>query len=106
MVRSEKINISGSFYSNKCKYMACECVGVACEYVGMPCALECIGTACESVGVTCERAWPVILNMLSRVKLSYPFVVCHIPYSGKFSRGPIFTVFAVDWQTTKIKPVK
>ena len=29
-----------------------------------------------------------------------------IPYSGKFSRGPIFAVFAVDWQTTKIKPAK
>ena len=29
-----------------------------------------------------------------------------IPYSGKFSRGPIFAVFAVDWQTTKIKPVE
>ena len=30
----------------------------------------------------------------------------YIPYSGKFSRGPIFMVFAVDWQTTKIKPTK
>ena len=29
-----------------------------------------------------------------------------IPYSGKFLRGPIFAVFVVDWQTTKIKPVK
>ena len=29
-----------------------------------------------------------------------------IPYSGKFLRGPIFAVFAVDWQTTKIKPAK
>ena len=29
-----------------------------------------------------------------------------IPYSGKFSRGPIFAVFAVDWQTAKIKPAK
>ena len=29
-----------------------------------------------------------------------------IPYSGKFLRGPIFVVFAVDWQTTKIKPTK
>ena len=28
------------------------------------------------------------------------------PYSGKFSRGPIFADFAVDWQTTKIKPAK
>ena len=26
-----------------------------------------------------------------------------LPYSGKFSRGP---VFAVDWQTMKIKPAK
>ena len=29
-----------------------------------------------------------------------------LPYSGKFSRGPIFADFAVDWQTTKIKPAK
>ena len=29
-----------------------------------------------------------------------------IPYSGKFLRGPIFTVFAVYWQTTKIKSAK
>ena len=32
VVRCEKINISGSFYRNKCKYMciymACECVSV------------------------------------------------------------------------------
>ena len=27
-----------------------------------------------------------------------------IPHSGKFLRGPICTVFAVDWQTMKIKP--
>ena len=29
-----------------------------------------------------------------------------LPYSRKFSRGPIFAVFTVDWQTTKIKPAK
>ena len=27
-------------------------------------------------------------------------------YSGKFSRGPIFAVFAVSCQSTKIKPSK
>ena len=29
-----------------------------------------------------------------------------LPYSGKFSKGPIFAVFAIDWQTTKMKPAK
>ena len=29
-----------------------------------------------------------------------------IPYSGKFSRCPIFAVFADDCLTAKIKPVK
>ena len=43
VVRCEKINISGSFYRNKCKYMACECVGVA---------FECVGVACECVSRT------------------------------------------------------
>ena len=40
VVRCEKINISGSFYCNKCKYMACECVGVACECVSRTSNLE------------------------------------------------------------------
>ena len=31
------------------------------------------------------------------------FTYQKIPYSGNFSRGPIF---AVDWQTTKTKPAK
>ena len=29
-----------------------------------------------------------------------------LPYSGKFSRGPIFAVFAVNCQSMKIKPSK
>ena len=29
-----------------------------------------------------------------------------LPYNRKFSRDPIFAVFAVDWQTTKIKSAK
>ena len=31
---------------------------------------------------------------------------CVILYSGNFLWGPIFVVFAVDWQSTKIKHVK
>ena len=29
-----------------------------------------------------------------------------IPYGWKFSRDPFFVVFAVDWQTMKIKSMK
>ena len=29
-----------------------------------------------------------------------------VPYSWKISRDPIFAVFTVDWQTTKIKSAK
>ena len=53
VVRCEKINISGSFYRNKCKYMyiymACECVGVACECVNVTCECEFVGVARVSV---------------------------------------------------------
>ena len=45
VVRCEKINISGSFYRNKCKYIACECVGMACECVGVACACWAFGRA-------------------------------------------------------------
>ena len=31
-------------------------------------------------------------------------VIACIPYSRKFSRGPIFAVFTVNWQTTKLNP--
>ena len=34
------------------------------------------------------------------------FLVHKIPYSRKFSRDPFFSVFAVDWQTTRIKSAK
>ena len=33
----------------------------------------------------------------------HPFLHLQIPYSRKVSRDPIFEVFVVDWQTTKIK---
>ena len=48
---------------------------------------------------------PNILGILvTQTKISVTGSV--VPYSGKFLRGPIFAVFAVDWQTIKIKPWK
>ena len=49
---------------------------------------------------------PVLGRVICVCDLMLECVVACIPYSGKFSRGPIFAVFTVDWQTTKIKPTK
>ena len=63
-MRCEKINISGSFYRNKCKYMACECVGMACA--------------------TGHGAWLVTLNVLSREAFLYPYHLCCLPIVALF----------------------
>ena len=55
-----------------------------------------------------------IINLLLEhgAKIDFPNTVCsianstyidYVPYSGKFSRGPIFMV---NWQSVKIKPAK
>ena len=40
------------------------------------------------------------------ISMHHLHVMSEIPYSGKFSRGPIFAVFTVDSWTVKIRSVK
>ena len=49
-----------------------------------------LGTRLSEMCLIMGRAWvsPTLVCWIKN---------CHIPYSGKFSRGQIFAVFAVDW---------
>ena len=74
---------------------------------------------CTAPSTLFQTSWPnnaVVSNLdYCDIFISIPKLIdipkCDwdVPYSGKFSRGPIFAffaVFAVDWQITKIKPTK
>ena len=113
------------FYTHTlCVINLCVCVCVVCVCLCV-CLCVCV-CVCEAV-VLSAQVRRSMNNCLTHLLRSYYNICVHshiihstaytnmhtnmhthkcIPYSGKFSRGPICAVFAVDWQTTKIKPAK
>ena len=64
-------------------------------------------TRTRVVGIITDEIHPYILFSSNGVSMKNVYG-CHpyLPYSGKFSRGPIFMVFMDDCLTTKIKRAK